>query len=366
MLHKTRILWLAGLPFEPGRQRRGGAAPPSAPQGPMVVLVTHPRAAVVHYYTTLVKQGVIKVDHLQFVASHHSSETEDYSDAADYLKREHIDYFRLQTVDCPLNPQNPYADSGCREAFADLVKGSSGAILNGGPDIPPVLYGQPTLLTTVIARPRTGTSLSWPSGPPIGHPAQSQHRSSGHRASRLRRIGHLRGHADPQRRRRRQPLPDIPSEIYGEHTLEQVQRSNRDTWHRNSWASLDPEPVVAAGVFHPIHLTLQAPTALRLVASSKLVIPRTVMSIHHQAVKRLGANYQVTATSLDGKVIEGIRHRTFRNVLGWQFHPERPVCGTKMRSAKSRKKIPTATLLTLSYRATRSRAISTWPSGNSF
>ncbi len=121
---------------------------------------------------------------------------------------------------------------------------------------------------------------------------------------------------------------DIPSEIYGQHTLEQVQASAPATLHRNSWAALDPEPVVAAGIFHPIRLTLRAPDTLRLISDAEHIVPH-VMSIHHQAVKRVGVHYDVTATSLDGKVIEGIRHRTYSHVFGWQFHPERPVLWDK-------------------------------------
>jgi len=48
-----------------------------------------------------------------------------------------------------------------------------------------------------------------------------------------------------------------------------------------------------------------------------------VATAHHQAVGRLGANLRVTATSLDGKIVEAVEHRLFANVLGIQFHPER-------------------------------------------
>ena len=38
---------------------------------------------------------------------------------------------------------------------------------------------------------------------------------------------------------------------------------------------------------------------------------------------KLGDDYVLTATSLDGKVVEGIHHKDFAHVWGWQFHPER-------------------------------------------
>ena len=44
-------------------------------------------------------------------------------------------------------------------------------------------------------------------------------------------------------------------------------------------------------------------------------------SFHHQAIRQLGDNLRVTATSDDG-VIEGIEH-TDADVIAVQYHPER-------------------------------------------
>ncbi len=48
-----------------------------------------------------------------------------------------------------------------------------------------------------------------------------------------------------------------------------------------------------------------------------------VATAHHQAIAKLGAGLRVTATSLDGKIVEAVEHTRFANVLGIQFHPER-------------------------------------------
>ena len=47
-----------------------------------------------------------------------------------------------------------------------------------------------------------------------------------------------------------------------------------------------------------------------------------VASSHHQAVKNLGKDMLVAATSMDGKVIETLLHKKYPNVIGTQFHPE--------------------------------------------
>jgi hypothetical protein len=39
-------------------------------------------------------------------------------------------------------------------------------------------------------------------------------------------------------------------------------------------------------------------------------------------MKDLGKNVVTAATSMDGKIVEIIEHRNFKNVVGVQFHPE--------------------------------------------
>jgi putative glutamine amidotransferase len=39
-------------------------------------------------------------------------------------------------------------------------------------------------------------------------------------------------------------------------------------------------------------------------------------------VNIIGKDLEITATSLDGKVVEGLAHTRFKNVIGVQFHPE--------------------------------------------
>ena len=46
------------------------------------------------------------------------------------------------------------------------------------------------------------------------------------------------------------------------------------------------------------------------------------MSIHHQAVGKVGADFQVCAHSMDGKIVEAICSNKYANVVGLQFHPE--------------------------------------------
>jgi putative glutamine amidotransferase len=86
--------------------------------------------------------------------------------------------------------------------------------------------------------------------------------------------------------------------------------------------------------FHQIEYTAH-PFFLEKVKADKSLRP-LVLSAHHQSIDELGKNLIVTATSMDGHVIEGIQHRLYQNVFAVQFHPEVPALykeGKKLKFA---------------------------------
>jgi putative glutamine amidotransferase len=286
------------------------------------LLITHPRASVLRNYVMLVRQHVLAVDHLQIVGVYHESETEDYRDALDYLAVEHIDWIKLQQVKCALDADDVYKDNACRPAFEKLIADSAGIIFNGGPDIPPSLYGEPTLLTTVVETPHRhffevalSVALLGSSRAPTVHPILSKRPEYpvlgicvGMQTLNVAAGGTL--------------IQDIPTQLYGENSVEEALHASPATWHRNHSHELSPDKGVSLGVMHPIHLTANAPSFLRNVLRAGGPEPQ-VLSIHHQAVNAVGAGFIVYGTSDDGKIVEVMGRHDFPNVLGLQFHPER-------------------------------------------
>ena len=114
---------------------------------------------------------------------------------------------------------------------------------------------------------------------------------------------------------------DIPSEIYGLKTYEQVMAQDESLRHRNPHFFVEPSKGVSPFSLHTIVLSkdpmwdgfFQKPSD-----AEQLVVP----SAHHQAIKKLGAKLKVIARSRDKKIIEAVRHTAFRRVFGVQFHPE--------------------------------------------
>lgn len=299
------------------------------------ILITHPRASVLHAYVTLVRQHVLNTHHLRIIGVYHASETEseDYADARAFLEHEHIHWIDLHSVKCALDANDVFKNNHCRKEFQELVDASDGIVLNGGPDIQPQLYGQPTLLTTQVETPRRhifetalmvqllGSSRApevvpllrdRPDYPVLGI-------CVGMQTMNVAAGGTL--------------IQDIPSQIYKVSSVEASLASSPAYWHRNHSHELDPGHGVSVGVMHPIHVTAQAPAFLRATLGDGSYEP-LVMSIHHQAVDHLGAGYVVWGTSDDGKIVEMMGRQDYPNVMAVQFHPERSPLWDKREEAR--------------------------------
>ena len=127
-------------------------------------------------------------------------------------------------------------------------------------------------------------------------------------------------------------VQDIPSEVYGVKTYEGVLRQDKDKWHRSPYHKLYPGKGMWPGVFHGVKLT--GGEDIWGAMGEKKGARVEVMSIHHQAVEKVGKGLSVIARSADGKVVEAVRHVRFPRVLGVQFHPEYDVIWDEAREAR--------------------------------
>jgi len=118
-------------------------------------------------------------------------------------------------------------------------------------------------------------------------------------------------------------VQDIPTELYGIWQAEDILALPADQMHRNYLDYLNTgceDPT--SYHFHKITLFPD------MILTSGIGFTRNtsplVLSSHHQAIENLGLGWEIAATSMDGKIIEAIQHRSYPHVLGIQFHPEKP------------------------------------------
>jgi putative glutamine amidotransferase len=288
-------------------------------EGRVTLLVTHPTRGVLENVIRLRDQGLLSPQELEIVGVHAADDAARYRRARRFLTKTRPASVRIEAVAC--DPGDGIARAtGCDEAFERLFAGSAGIIFSGGADLPPRLYGEETLLTTVIQTPlRHRLELAFvrrllTDGADGGHPALLAARPTylvmgiclGMQTLNVALGGTL--------------VQDIPSEIYGLSTLEQVRALPADERHRSAARLLEPDMDHRGDVAHRVRFTPAAREALGLPAS---IQEPAVLSYHHQAAERLGADLGVWARSMDGKIIEAVGHARFPAVLGVQFHPER-------------------------------------------
>jgi putative glutamine amidotransferase len=253
---------------------------------------------------------------------YHEEEEEDYSDAQAFIQEHHMDWVSLEPAHCPLEFTEVYQNNACRKVFSQWVRDYDGIIFNGGDDIVPQLYNAPQMLTTMVLSPRRSIFEASLAAHLLG---TQRHRQvvpllESERHSDFVVLGICMGMQILNIANGGTLYQDIPSELYGAKTVEDIENGAESHIHSNPLYRRYPTQETPIGVFHPVVFTEASAPLLSAHWQDKRI---QVWSIHHQSIRDVAPDFVVTAKSKDGKVIEGIRHRHFRHVWGWQFHPER-------------------------------------------
>jgi len=287
---------------------------------PVTVLITHPRADELRNIAKLVERGLLEVPDLHLVGIYHANEWENYEDARDFIAGQTESWMELKEIGCNLDVKTVYRKNDCTKIFRDLFDISYAVIFTGGPDIPPILYGEKTLLTTVIEDPpRHLFEISF-----LFHLLGSS-RNKKFKPFLQDRPGYVvlglcLGLQSMNVAAGGTLIQDIPSEVYKIKTFEDGLKLPAAKIHRSFSRPLNPALGVGNAAIHPVRFKGRSELVKTLVPDGK---PVKVISLHHQGIEKLGRGLSVLATSLDGKVIEAARHKKFPNVLGIQFHAEK-------------------------------------------
>ena len=296
------------------------AEKPQSEPKEVVLLLTHPSASELKNIDVLVKKEILKMPKLKVIGLVHKSEYEHYRGAQRYIDSRKMENMSLLHIDCRIEPDEIFKANGCTEIFTELVARSDGIFFTGGPDIPPSIYGEKTRLTTAIQDPpRHHFELSL-----IFHLLKFQPEKGKKPLLAARPdylvLGLCLGMQSLNVATGGGLYQDIPSQIYGVDSLEAYAELPADARHRSAIAQLDPAPLVGWAQMHRVRFSSKAVLTKRLAPGGK---PVTVLSLHHQALRKLGSGWRVLASSMDGKVVEAIEHTGFQHVLGVQFHPEK-------------------------------------------
>lgn len=288
--------------------------------GAQHLLLSHPTIYNLKVMVNLLEQDLIELQGYRLVGVYHHQERYDYGRSKAFIDTLNYDGPKifLKEIGDSISPQMLYRDNPLTDDFRILFRQSQGVVFFGGPDMPPEVYGEKThLLTSVYDPYRHYFELSFLYHLLGGSQKEDDQGLVGQRPDYLI-YGFCLGMQTMNVATGGSLVQDIPSEIYGLDHVEEILTLDRDRLHRNYNNRLSMDVDLLSGHFHRVHFTSDA---LSERWGTEDFHP-LVYSNHHQAVDEVGKGFKVTATSMDGKIIEGLQHEEYEHVLGVQFHPE--------------------------------------------
>ncbi len=286
------------------------------------ITALHPSIGTIKSIIELKKQDLLPSKDVIFVGVYHEKELTDYKKSKEFVKKNHLEWFKFHRLRCKLKKDTLFKKNSCTPEFKKIFEKSDGIIFFGGADIPPNIYREKTNLLTQIYTPyRSYVELSL-----IFHLLGGFQDTTFHAFletnSEFPVLGICLGCQSINVGTSGTLIQDIWSEIYGKKYLEDVLKLNPNNWHSNPFSRLYPGEKLISYTLHQIKLKEDGKFCS--VFGFKKEDTPYVLSSHHQMVKKLGKGIKIIATSTDGKVVEAIEHKCFPNVLGVQFHPESP------------------------------------------
>ena len=282
-------------------------------------ILMHPTVNNLKTFLFLRGEGLFSIpDDIRVVGVFHEDASYNYQQSAEFLKEEGFENIALLGVTGTLNPENLYGENECTPVFRNIFEHSEGILFFGGPDIPPVAYGESMNLLTVVTDPnRHFLELSLlfhllgGSQDETFVPFLEENPDYGI-------LGICLGMQSINVATGGTMVQDIPTELYGMETIEEIVNADQQMRHRNYYTNYSLDWDVTSDNYHQVDIT---GGHLAQINEGTGGLPY-VLSSHHQAVENLGKGLEVTAWSMDGKIVEALEHEKYPHVLGVQFHPE--------------------------------------------
>lgn len=291
--------------------------------GQDTLLLFHPTAYNIEVIKSLADDRMLDLDGYHVLGVYHALEAYDYNEARKFLQEEADHRFSLYKVEGELDLETLFDSNGCTKDFYSLFSCSRGSLFMGGPDIPPAVYNESVHLLTSVTDPYRHYMEASFLFHLLGGSQQSAWAPYMNQDKKYLVSGICLGMQTMNVATGGSMIQDIPTELYGVWTAEEVLLLPGDQMHRNysdMLAATCEEPTS----YHFHQIQCLKGSFLRKKMHYRGEFGPLVLSSHHQAADVMGKGLIVSATSMDGRIVEAIEHEDFPNVLGVQFHPEKP------------------------------------------
>jgi putative glutamine amidotransferase len=254
------------------------------------------------------------------VGVYHQKSTYDFQLSHDYIRDNEISNIALLGIEQALDPAHLFDSNPLSERFREWFDNSEGVIFFGGSDIPPAVYGEPVSLLTVITDPHRHYLEVSMLFHLLGGSQNEDFAPLLEERSDYRILGICLGMQSMNVATGGTLIQDIPTELYGLTTMDEVLALPEEKRHRNYYNSLKTDDRIFSDSQHPI--IPEAGSVMEQLAGGVDAFPY-IMSSHHQSLGRMGKGWKVTAWCAEKRIPEAIEHEEYPHVIGVQFHPER-------------------------------------------
>ena len=283
------------------------------------ILLAHPTVQNIQTINFMLNNNILQSPEVEFVGVYSAAESYDYNQSVDLIKKPEMNKFHLQKFTDTEDAAHIYQQNGWTFTFKKLFDHSAGIFFFGGPDIQPEVYGQKNLYSEVTDPNRHLFELSFLFHL-LGGKQNEQFVPFMKEKPTYFVTGFCLGLQSMNVATGGTLTQDIPAQTYGKKEVKETLKLKNDQLHHNYWHETSKDELIMENSLHHIQFTAH-PFFLNTVKVKKGLNP-LVYSNHHQSIDELGKDLIVTATSMDGEVIEGIHHRIYPNVFAVQFHPE--------------------------------------------
>jgi putative glutamine amidotransferase len=285
------------------------------------ILLAHPTVQNIQTIQFLINRNILQVPEIEFIGIYSAAENYDYSQSVSLINTPEMSGFHLQKITGNEDTAHIYMQNEWSETFKKLFNCSAGIFFFGGPDIQPETYRQKNIYSEVTDPNRHLLELSFLFHL-LGGKQNEKFVPFLNEKPNYFVSGFCLGLQSMNVATGGSLTQDIPAQTYKMKTAEETLKLKKNQIHRNYWPSVSSDTLLMGINFHPIQYTAHPFFPEKVKVKSDL--NPLVLSSHHQSIYELGKDLIVTATSVDGEVIEGIQHRIFPNVFAVQFHPEVP------------------------------------------
>jgi putative glutamine amidotransferase len=280
------------------------------------VAMVNPTVSNIKTFRYLVDNEIIpNIDSFGITGIYHAKQNYDFQQSQKYIDENNL-AIKLVKCESDLSPENLYKQNDCSNLFSEIVEQTEGIFFFGGPDIPSECFGEKTHLMSGITDPyRHFFELSF-LFQLLGGNQNENYTALLENKPDYVVIGFCLGMQTMNCATGGTMIQDIPMEVYNLTTAEDVLKTP-DAQHKNYNSYLDYDKKLTGYNFHQIKFNGE--NVFTEIADKS---EPYVLSEHHQAVKKVGKDLDVAATSPDGKIIEAIVHKKYKHVAATQFHPE--------------------------------------------